>query len=268
MRASEGRFAGSEGEIFYRAWEPDDVARRVVMIVHGYAEHSGRYAHVAEALTDWDCAVIAEDHMGHGLSEGERALITDFDHVVDDLHTLAGRAVAAHPGLPLVIAGHSMGGLLASRFTQRSPHIVSGLILLGAVVGDWTWARDVLAAAEMPDPPRSWEGMSRDGAAVAQYSTDPLVYRDRYKRPLLEAEVAALDRFREEIDRVTVPVLFLHGEDDPYVKYRTSLEAAKAFPTLDLTVRVYPGARHELVNETNREDVIAEIVDFVERVAP
>jgi alpha-beta hydrolase superfamily lysophospholipase len=264
----EGRFAGSEGQVFYRAWLPDGEVRRILLMVHGYAEHSARYAHVGEVLSSHGTAVYAEDHIGHGLSDGERALITDFDHVVDDLHTLAGIAGDAHPGKPLFVAGHSMGGLLASRFTQRSPGLVSGLILLGAVVGDWTWARDVLRLPEMPDPPDSWDGMSRDPETVRQYSTDPLVYRDRYKRPLLEAEVAALDRFRVESGRVDVPVLFLHGEADPFVDYRTSLAAAKAFPTLDLTVRVYPGARHELVNETNRDQVLAEIIAFLERLAP
>jgi len=213
---TEGTFSGSDGEIFYRRWDPDDEVRRIVMIVHGYAEHSGRYAHVAEALASRGAVVIAEDHIGHGHSAGERALITDFEHVVDDLQTLAGLALATFPGAPLIVAGHSMGGLLASRFV----------------------------------------------------STDPLVYRERYKRPLLEAEVVALDRFGEEIDRVDVPVLFLHGADDPFVDYRTSLAAAKAFPTRDLTVRVYPGARHELVNELNRDEVIGEIVAFAERVAP
>jgi alpha-beta hydrolase superfamily lysophospholipase len=264
----EGRFAGSEGQVFYRAWLPEGEVRRILLMVHGYAEHSARYAHVGDLLAAGGTAVYAEDHIGHGRSDGERALITDFEHVVDDLHTLAAIAGDAHPGEPLFVAGHSMGGLLASRFTQRSPGLVSGLILLGAVVGDWTWARDVLRLPEMPDPPESWEGMSRDPETVRRYSTDPLVYRDRYKRRLLEAEVIALDRFRAESGRVDVPVLFLHGEADPFVDYRTSLAAAKAFPTLDLTVRVYPGARHELVNETNREQVLGEITAFLERLAP
>jgi alpha-beta hydrolase superfamily lysophospholipase len=238
------------------------------MVVHGYAEHSARYAHVAAALTPGGTAVYAEDHLGHGHSEGERALITDFENVVADLHALAGIARDAHPGVPLIIAGHSMGGLLSSRFVQRWPDEVAGLILLGAVVGDWNWARDVLRLSEMPDPPETWDGMSRDTETVHEYSTDPLVYRDRYKRPLLEAEVVALDRFNDEIDRINAPVLFLHGQDDPFVDYRTSMAAAKSFPTLDLTVRVYPGARHELVNELNREEVIDAIATFVERIAP
>jgi alpha-beta hydrolase superfamily lysophospholipase len=268
MNTREATFEGREGAVFYRAWEPATPPHRIVIIVHGYAEHSARYTHVAEVLTAAGSAVYAEDHLGHGHSAGERALIADFEHVVDDLGTLADIAAAEHPGLPLILAGHSMGGLLASRFAQRNPDRVAGLILLGAVIGDWRWAREVLEQPAMPDPPTDWSGMSRDPETVRQYSTDPLIYRDRYKRPLLEAEVAALDRFNAEIGRLRMPTLFLHGHADPFVWYRTSLEAACRFPADDLVVRVFPGARHELVNETNRAEVLGEIVRFITRIAP
>jgi len=267
MQANESTFEGSEGTIFYRLWVPDS-PRRIVVLVHGYAEHSGRYAHVASALAADGAAVYAEDHVGHGLSEGERALIGDFGHVVDDLTTLTRTARENHPGLPIIMVGHSMGGLLSSRFVQRDPGALAGLVLCGAVVGDWNWAREVLEEAEMPPAPDEWSGMSRDPQTVHEYSTDPLVYRGPYKRPLLEAEVVALDRFMQQVDRVDIPVLFLHGDADPYVPYQTSLAAAKAFPTYDLTVRVYPGARHEVLNEINKEEVIAEVADFCLRVAP
>ncbi len=184
MQAYERTFDGSEGTIFYRVWEPE-TARRIVMLVHGYAEHSNRYAHVAAALAADGAAVYAEDHIGHGRSGGERALIVDFEHVVDDLDTLADRARADHPGLPIIMLGHSMGGLLSSRFAQRHPGVLAGLVLCGAVVGDWNWARRVLEEAEMPPAPDEWSGMSRDPQTVLEYSTDPLVYRGAYKRPLL-----------------------------------------------------------------------------------
>jgi alpha-beta hydrolase superfamily lysophospholipase len=268
MTTGESTFPGSEGSVFYRAWEPATPPHRIVIIVHGYAEHSARYTHVAEILVAAGSAVYAEDHLGHGRSDGERALITDFEHVVDDLEALASLASAAHPGLPVLFIGHSMGGLLASRYAQRHPERVAGLVLMGAVIGDWTWARDALRQPAMPDPPTDWSGMSRHPGAVQEYTTDPLVYRGRYQRPLLEAEVLALDRFNAEVDRITMPVLFLHGREDPYVYYRTSLEAACRLPTGDLAIRVFPGARHELVNETNRAEVIGEILRFVTRVAP
>jgi alpha-beta hydrolase superfamily lysophospholipase len=268
MITRDSTFPGSEGSVFYRAWQPETPPHRIVVVVHGYAEHSARYQHVAEILSAAGSAVYAEDHLGHGRSEGERALITDFEHVVDDLASLADLATGEHPGLPLLFMGHSMGGLLASRYAQRHPERVAGLLLLGAVIGDWRWARETLAQPTMPDPPTDWSGMSRDPAAVREYSTDPLVYRDRYQRPLLEAEVVALDRFNADIGRLTMPVLLLHGRDDPFVYYRTSLEAACRLPTGALVIRVFPGARHELVNETNRMEVLGEIVRFVTRVAP
>jgi len=268
MITREATFPGSEGNVFYRAWGPETPPHRIVVIVHGYAEHSARYTHVAEVLTAAGSTVYAEDHLGHGRSEGERALITDFEHIVDDLAALAAIAAAEHPGLPVLFIGHSMGGLLASRYAQRHPERVAGLVLMGAVIGDWAWAREALVQPAMPDPPTDWSGMSRDPATVRDYGTDPLVYRGRYRRPLLEAEVVALDRFNAALDRLTMPVLFLHGGADPFVYYRTSLETVCRFPTADLAIRVFPGARHELVNETNRAEVIGEIIRFAVRVAP
>lgn len=260
-------FTGSRGAIHYERWAPPGPPRRLVIIVHGYAEYGARYAHVAAVLVERGAAVYAEDHLGHGRSDGERALITDFDDVVDDLERLLGIARSEYPGLPVVLVGHSMGGLLAARLAQRRPDQVAGIVFLGAVIGEWHWAREALAAPELPPAETEFSGMSRDPAAVDAYTTDPLIYHGRYQRPLLEAEVVALDEFRADLHRLTMPVLFCHGADDPYVDYRVSLAAVEAMPSPDVTIRLYDGARHELVNETNRDEVIAEIADFAARVA-
>ncbi len=259
-------FAGSEGAVHYERWSPQGSPTRIVVIVHGYAEYASRYAHVADALTAGGAVVYGEDHLGHGHSDGERALIVDFEHVVDDLRSLVDIAVGEHPGLPVVMIGHSMGGLLSARFAQRYPTQLAGIVFLGAVIGDWHWARDVLREPELPQEATEFSGMSRDEATVEAYATDPLIYRGRYKRPLLEAEVVALDRFQADIGRLTMPVLFCHGTEDPFVDYRTSLAAVEAMPSHDKTIRLYDRARHELVNETNRNEVIAEIAGFVDRV--
>lgn len=259
-------FNGSRGTIHFEQWLPHGEPTGIVVLVHGYAEYGARYAHVAERLTPLGVAVYAEDHMGHGHSDGERALITDFGDVVADLETLVRIVTDAHPEVPLLMIGHSMGGLLTARFAQANPDAVAGIAFLGAVIGDWNWARDALAAPELPEAATDFSGMSRDESTVVAYSTDPLIYRGRYKRPLLEAEMRALDGFQADIDRLTMPVLFCHGDDDPYVDYRTSLAAVEAMPSADTTIRVYEGARHELVNETNRDEVIDEIVAFVARL--
>ncbi|MEM7092571.1 MAG: lysophospholipase [Actinomycetota bacterium] len=260
-------FAGSRGTVHYERWQPDGAATCIVVLVHGYAEYAARYAHVAARLTAEGAAVYGQDHMGHGHSEGERALITDFAEVVADLRRLVDLAVVDHPDVPVVMIGHSMGGLLTSRFAQDYPSDLAGIGLLGAVIGDWHWARDALALPELPEATTDFSGMSRDAAEVELYATDPLIYRGRYKRPLLEAEMIALDLFQEHVDRLTMPVLFCHGDDDPFVDYRTSLEAVESMPSEDKTICVYEGARHELVNETNRNEVIDEIAAFVGRIS-
>jgi alpha-beta hydrolase superfamily lysophospholipase len=264
----EATFEGSEGSVFYRRWAAQGEARRIVLIVHGYAEHGGRYAHVADRLSADGAVVYAPDHIGHGHSDGERALIRDFEHVVDDLHALGEMARGEYPGLPLIVIGHSMGGLLTARFAERYPDEVAAVGFLGAVIGEWNWARKVLALRELPQEPSDPAGMSRDQQTVRSYADDPLVYHGGYKRPLLEAEVEALDRFNEDIDKLTMPVLFLHGEADPFVDAATSRRAVERMPASDKVIKTYPGARHELVNELNRDEVIEEISGFVARVAP
>ena len=259
-------FAGSEGLVHFERWDPVAPPEHIVVIVHGYAEYAARYRHVAEVLSGAGAVVYGEDHMGHGHSDGERALIVDFEHVVDDLRTLVDVAFGEHPGLPVVMIGHSMGGLLSARFAQRYANQLAGIVFLGAVIGDWGWARTVLRAPELPQGATDFSGMSRDEATVEAYATDPLIYHGPYKRPLLEAEVVALDRFQADVDLMTMPMLFCHGTEDPFVDYRTSLAAVESMPSDDKTIRLYDGARHELVNETNRNEVIGEIVAFVDRV--
>jgi alpha-beta hydrolase superfamily lysophospholipase len=263
----EATFEGTEGRVFYRTWNPTGEPQRIVQIVHGYAEHSGRYDHVARVLTDDGAVVYADDHIGHGRSGGERAVISDFEHVVQDLHTLTCIARSDYPNLPLVLVGHSMGGLLSARYAEHWPGEVVGVAFCGAVIGDWHWARDVLAASELPYVPFDPDAISRDPETGVSYAEDPLVYHGQYKRPLLVAEVAALDAFARDLDRLTMPVLLLHGTADPFVPYRRSLQAVHDMPTDDVTIHLYEGGRHEVLNETNRDEVIGDLTAWIRRVA-
>src|ERR1044072_6062854 len=115
---AEHVLAGTHGTLTVREW-PHDRPRYMALLVHGYGEHIGRYEELAGVLVAHGAAVLGPDHTGHGRSAGERVLIEDFEDVVTDVHTVADLGRDAHPGVPLVMVGHSMGGLIAARFAQR-----------------------------------------------------------------------------------------------------------------------------------------------------
>ena len=196
---------------------------------------------------------------GYGDSEG-------MDHLRDMLDfTLHTFDVWTNLSLenPLVV-GHSMGGLLAARFVQRWPNRAAGAAFLGAVIGDWKWARKVLSLPQLPPEDSDPMGMSRDLDVCRAYAADPLVYRGLYKRPLLEAEVVALDKFREEIHEIRIPVGFFHGTADPFVPYGDSLQAINDMPSAAKTIKLYAEAKHELVNEINKEEVIGDLQGWID----
>jgi alpha-beta hydrolase superfamily lysophospholipase len=163
---------GHAGSLHVRSWTHEQPSHLVV-IAHGYAEHIGRYDHVAATLGEHGAAVYGPDHLGHGRSDGERALITDFDPVVDDLHLLVERARTEHPGLPLVLVGHSMGGLIATRYAQRHRDGLAGLVLSAPLLGNPGSAL-LLAMDPLPEVPIDPAVLSRDESVWEAYRSDPL----------------------------------------------------------------------------------------------
>ncbi|EFF94155.1 monoglyceride lipase, partial [Streptomyces sp. e14] len=122
--------AGTRGALHVHEW-PHPRPRYAALLVHGYGEHGGRYAGVAGVLGAHGAVVYAPDHTGHGRSAGERVVVADFEDVVSDVHTVADLVRAAHPGLPLVLVGHSMGGLISARYAQRHGEELTALGAVG-----------------------------------------------------------------------------------------------------------------------------------------
>ncbi|MFE9702567.1 alpha/beta hydrolase [Streptomyces sp. NPDC005930] len=261
----EHTLTGTRGRITVREW-PARRPRYVALLVHGYGEHSGRYEEVAGVLTGHGGTVYAPDHAGHGRSDGERVVIEDFEDVVTDVHAVAALARTAHPGLPVVMVGHSMGGLIASRYAQRHPGELTALVLSGPVIGDWELPRRLLALEEIPDTPISPAALSRDPAVGAAYAADPLVWHGPMKRPTLEAFERTLETVAEGGDVGGLPLLWVHGEDDRLVPLPGSRPGVERLSGGDLTERIYPGARHELFNETDRKEVFADVTRFLDGV--
>ncbi|WP_031467399.1 alpha/beta fold hydrolase [Sciscionella sediminilitoris] len=256
---------GHAGTLAVRHW-PNSSARFLVVLSHGYGEHLGRYGPLAEALCAAGAAVVGADHVGHGESEGERVLIEDFEPVVDDVRRVAQWAGTEYPGLPLVLLGHSLGGMIAARYAQRFPEDLTALVLSSPVLGTWQ-AVDQLEYDEIPDEPIDVSTLSRDPAVGQAYTQDPLVWHGPFKRATLEA----IDRCLTTIDfdhplGDALPCLWVHGDEDelvPIAETRTGMDRIRG---LAFTERIYPGGRHELFNETNAEEVRADLIGFLTRL--
>jgi alpha-beta hydrolase superfamily lysophospholipase len=252
---------GHAGLLIGSRWSPPGDPTWVAVIAHGYGEHIGRYQWVADRLTSDGAVVYAHDHVGHGRSEGERVLIEDFEPVVDDLHLLVQRAHEENPGLPVVLIGHSMGGMIAARYTQRHPESLAATVLSGPVLGSWA-ATALADLDEIPPTPIDPSTLSRDEAVGADYEQDELVWHGDFKRPTLRALATTLETINAG-GRLTVPTIWMHGEDDQLVPIGPSREGWERIAPEHGATTSYPGARHEIFNETNREEVLDDALAFV-----
>lgn len=256
--------AGVRGLNMAREWS-NDRPRYVAVLIHGYGEHMGRYEHVADRLVRHGAAVYGVDHVGHGKSDGDRVLIVDFEDVVTDVHELAERARADHPAVPVVVIGHSMGGMIAARYAQRYGTGLAALVLSGPVIGSWELVSTLLSFDEIPDMPLDPAILSRDPSVGTAAAADPLVWHGPFKRATLEAFAEALTTISKGGTFGSLPTLWLHGEDDQLVPLGASRDGIDAVRGSDLTERIYPGGRHEVFNETNKDEVLDDVTAFLDR---
>ena len=259
----EWTYQGLTGNLMARTWRGTGEPTHLVVIAHGYGEHIGRYERLADALVSDGAVVYAVDHVGHGKSEGERVLIEDFEDVVSDLHTLAETARRENPQLPVVLLGHSMGGLIASRYAQRYGDTLAALVLSSPVVGRWESVSETLALDEIPDVPLDVTTLSRDTAVGETYAADPLVWHGPFKRVTLEAIQRALETIARGPNLGDLPLMWIHGEDDRLVPIDGSRSEIESLRGPRFVERIYPESRHELFNELNADEVIADVTEFI-----
>lgn len=250
------------GRVQVRRWPVEDPVRLVVL-VHGYGEHIGRYEHVARGLVARGSLVVGPDHVGHGRSGGDQALVEDFEAVVDDLRAVV---LDARGDLPVVMVGHSMGGLIATRYAQRHREDLTGLVLSGPAIGLGPVIEGWLAAPEPPSDPIDVAVLSRDPAVGEAYAADPLVWHGGWKRPTLEAFVAADRAIAEGPAFGPLPLLYVHGAEDGLVPVALARPVVERLAGPDSELRVLDGARHEVLNEVGKEQTIGLVADFAERV--
>jgi len=266
-------------------WEPAASPRAIVQLTHGMGEHARRYDHVARTLTDAGYVVYAQDHRGHGQSVlGEPGDLGDdgWTALVADIGGLSAVARAEHPGLPLILLAHSMGSFAAQQYLLDHGRDLDGVILTGTAVLDLLEpALDLdqpldLAMFNAPFAPArtDYDWLSRDEAIVDAYVADPLCGFG-IDTASAKAMFAGARRLADA-DAVAaipgnLPVYIAAGEMDPVnagLALLTPLaERLRDAGLTDVTVVTYSGARHEILNETNRDEVLGSIVDWIGPIA-
>jgi alpha-beta hydrolase superfamily lysophospholipase len=256
---------GSRGRLAVRRWENPD-ATFVAVLVHGIGEHSGRYGHVARAFLDAGAEVYAGDHLGHGLSDGERVSIRDMEDLVADVDRVVETARGEHAGFPVVLLGHSLGGLVGARYGQAHGDKLAALVLSAPVVGGNPDLLGMVDLPEIPDVPIDPAWLSRDPEVGRAYAEDELIWHGPFKRETLRAIIASIELVATSGDLGTLPTLWLHGEEDFLAPLGPARAAMERIRGSVFEERIYPGARHEVLNETNKDEVIDDVIAFATRV--
>jgi alpha-beta hydrolase superfamily lysophospholipase len=280
------RYASSDGtQITAYQWDPAGEPRAVIQLTHGMGEHAQRYDYVARALNEAGFTVYAQDHRGHGASADPDALGDlgqgSWPALVDDIGLLSAHIRAEHPGLPLILVGHSMGSFAVQQYLLDYTADVDGVVLTG------TAAIDVLEPALDLDQPldlvvfnaafqparTDYDWLSRDETIVDAYIADPYcgfgIDVESAKQMFVGARRVA-DPGAVSAMASGLPIYIAVGEADPVNGGLTLLtpltDRYAAAGLTDVTVRTYPGARHEILNETNRDEVIGELMAWIDRV--
>jgi len=284
IRERAFRFEGAKGaDIAGFRWADDRVTPHAVLnVAHGMGEHARRYREPLAPLIAAGWVVYAEDHRGHGLTAPGPEAFGEFGQdgaelVIEDLRRLTSLARAEHPDLPLILLGHSLGSFFAQAFVFDHSRAIDGLVLSGtAAFGDRTGPRPQLDQiridGEAPRTPFDW--LSRDPAQVDAYIADPLCgFSMKGEGVASFAKVAARLKDPAEIARIRkdLPIYVFVGDKDPINQDLALLaplvDRYRAAGLTDLTVKIYPGGRHEMLNEINRDEVTADLAAWLERVA-
>jgi alpha-beta hydrolase superfamily lysophospholipase len=273
MPAQETYLRAPDGfQRYVRCWQPDGPARGAVVIVHGFCEHGGRYAALAEIFCRQGLAVFAPDLLGHGHSEGPRAYVNRFDDFLDDLDRLLVQIRAWLPAAPIFLLGHSMGGTIAARLAINRRPPLAGLILSAAAVRVHARIHPLLrklAGVASRLFPRlrlvriGAKYLSRNPAVVADFRADPLVFHGRFTVRIGAEILRAAQQLDLQAAQLRLPLLILHGTDDFVADVAGSRHVYDACGSADKTFRLCQNAYHDLFHDPGWEELAAETAAWI-----
>ena len=273
MEHREGRLKGARGaDVYHQCWLPEVAAKGVLVIVHGLAEHSGRYMNLVHRFLPLGYAVCGLDHIGHGRSEGPRAFVERFEDYTATLETYLDRIRTEMPGRPIFLVGHSMGGLIGAAHLLDHSADFAGAVLSGpsVKVPDSISTPVIflgkLLSVLMPKArlvALDIEGVSRDPAVVKAYVEDPLVYTGKATARLGAELLKAMQRVTYEAAQITLPILILQGAADRLVDPSGARMLYETIGSSDKTIKLYDGLYHEVFNEPEHERVLNDVEEWL-----
>jgi len=264
-------FTTSDGQkLFGQSWMVDKPVADLILI-HGVGEHSSRYQWSAEMLNDKDISVHSFDLRGHGHSEGDRAYIDSFEQFLEDVHTFIGQLQLEYDNFFLL--GHSMGGLIVSRYLADHPESNCKGVVLSAPalkVGDdisplLVKMSSIISSLfpKLKTTRLDSNFISRDPKVVEAYNADPLVYHDGIKARMGAEMIRTMTGMRGAYPAFKFPLLIMHGSGDKLADLQGSRWMVDEVTSDDKTLEVLPGFYHEILNEPEKEAVIQKIIKWI-----
>jgi acylglycerol lipase len=272
VQGQAGAFKDKDGfNIAFRVWRPGTQSRAAVVVVPGFNSHSGYYSWVGEQLVAHRLAVYAIDLRGRGKSEGERFYVDDFSEYVGEITALVDLTKAREPGLPIFVLGHSAGGVAACLYALDHQQVLKGLICesfayelpapgfaLSAIKG-LSHVAPHIHLLQLKN-----EDFSRDQSVVQAMNDDPLIAKESQPAETLAALINADEQLKDSFPRLTLPLLILHGTADKAAKASGSQRFYEAAGSNDKTLKLYEGGFHDLLNDTDKNEVMGDIERWID----
>lgn len=269
MKHKEGKFKGHKGlNLYYQCWLPDGAPKAVLLVVHGLAEHSGRYKNLVNYFVPKGYAAYALDHHGHGKSEGIRSYVDQFTNYLTDLKTFFNMVRKEHEDAKIFLVGHSMGATIATAYAAEHQQELAGLILSGAsLTASPSVSPALLAMAgvvaalapKMGVTALDASAISRDKAVVDAYVNDPLVFRGKIPSRMGAELVKIWKKLPGQMPEIKLPMLIMHGSADQLAAPEGSKLLYERASSKDKTLKLYDGFYHEIFNEPEHKQVMADV---------
>jgi alpha-beta hydrolase superfamily lysophospholipase len=275
MKHAEGKFTGSnELNLYWQSWIPDGAPVAVLLVVHGLAEHSGRYTNPVNYFVPKGYAVYSFDLAGHGKSDGKRGYVERFTNYVDDVKTYYDIVKQHNKGTKIFLVGHSMGGTIATAYAIKHQDELNGLILSGAVlkagasITKATMTMAKLLSVLLPKMGVSKldaSAVNRDKTEVDAYLRDPLNYTGKISARLGAELLNEIQSLPAQISKITLPILIMHGSADRLSDPASSKTLFDGVSSKDKTLKYYEGFYHEIFNDAQRQQVFTDMEEWLKR---